>query len=123
MGPKRAELLDKNLGIRTYYDMLYHFPTHYVDRTSIRTVAELQGAAMDDMPSVQLKGRFVTMTVQGEGARQRLVGLFTDGTGTMVPAHKMAAGALPHRYGLYSVRQADIVQRSCQYGAPRSGAA
>ncbi|WP_354668689.1 hypothetical protein, partial [uncultured Duncaniella sp.] len=44
MGPKRAELLDKNLGIRTYYDMLYHFPTHYVDRTSIRTVAELQGA-------------------------------------------------------------------------------
>ena len=83
MGPKRAELLDKNLGIRTYYDMLYHFPSHYVDRTSIRTVAELQGAAMDDMPSVQLKGRFVTMTVQGEGARQRLVGLFTDGTGTM----------------------------------------
>lgn len=83
IGPKRAELLDKNLGIRTYYDMLYHFPTHYVDRTSIRTVAELQGAMMEDMPSVQLRGRFVTMTVQGEGARQRLVGLFTDGTGTM----------------------------------------
>ena len=25
MGPKRAELLDKNLGIKTFHDLLYHF--------------------------------------------------------------------------------------------------
>lgn len=80
IGPKRAELLDKNLGIKTYYDMLYHFPTHYVDRTTIRRIAEFAG---DDMPSVQVRGRFVSFTVQGEGARMRLVGLFSDGSGTM----------------------------------------
>ena len=80
IGPKRAELLEKNLGIRTYYDMLYHFPTHYVDRTKIRTISEFQG---EEMPSVQVRGRFVSLAVQGEGAKQRLVGLFTDRTGTM----------------------------------------
>lgn len=80
IGPKRAELLEKNLGIRTYHDMLYHFPTHYVDRTTLRRIADFEG---EEMPAVQVKGRFVTMTVQGEGAKTRLVGLFSDGSGTM----------------------------------------
>lgn len=80
MGPKRAELLDKNLGIRTYHDLLYHFPTHYVDRTTIRRIVDFQGA---DMPSVQVRGRFVTFNVQGEGAKTRLTGLFSDGSGVM----------------------------------------
>lgn len=80
MGPKRAELLEKNLGIRTYHDLLYHFPTHYIDRTTIRRIADFEG---DDMPSVQVKGKFVTFTVQGEGAKTRLVGLFSDGSGVM----------------------------------------
>ncbi len=80
MGPKRAELLDKKLGIRTYHDLLYHFPTHYVDRTTIRRIVDFQGA---DMPSVQVRGRFVTFNVQGEGAKTRLTGLFSDGSGVM----------------------------------------
>lgn len=80
MGPKRAELLEKNLGIRTYHDLLYHFPTHYVDRTTIRRIVDFQGA---DMPSVQVRGRFVTFNVQGEGAKTRLTGLFSDGSGVM----------------------------------------
>lgn len=79
VGPKRAELLAKQLGIKSYYDLLYHFPTHYLDRSSIYTIRELHG----DMPSIQLKGRFVNFTVQGMGAKSRLVGLFTDGTGTI----------------------------------------
>ena len=80
IGPKRAELLDKNLGIKTYHDMLYHFPTHYVDRTTIRHISEFTG---DDMPAVQVRGRFVSFNVVGEGAKTRLVALFSDGTGTM----------------------------------------
>ena len=64
-GPRRADMLEKNLGIRTYRDLLYHFPTSYVDR------------------SVQVRGRFVSITVQGEGAKSRLVGLFSDGSGVM----------------------------------------
>ena len=32
IGPKRAELLSKQLGIKTYRDLLFHFPTRYLDR-------------------------------------------------------------------------------------------
>lgn len=80
IGPKRAELLDKNLGIKTYRDMLYHFPTHYVDRTTIRRIADFEG---EDMAAVQVRGQFVSFNVVGEGAKMRLVGLFSDGSGTM----------------------------------------
>ncbi len=80
MGPKRAELLEKNLGIRTYHDLLFHFPTHYVDRRSIYRIRDFAG---DDMPSVQVKGKFVSFNVIGEGAKMRLVGLFSDGSGVM----------------------------------------
>lgn len=79
IGPKRAELLGKQLGIKSYRDLLYHFPTRYLDRSSIYRVKNLSG----EMPMIQLKGRFIAMTVQGEGAKTRLVGVFTDGTGTM----------------------------------------
>lgn len=80
IGPKRAELLEKNLGIRTYHDMLYHFPTHYVDRTTIRRIHDFEG---DDMAAVQVRGQFVSFNTIGEGAKMRLVGLFSDGSGTM----------------------------------------
>ncbi len=80
IGPRRAELLDKSFGIKTYYDMLYHFPTHYVDRTTIRRIAEFEG---EDMPAVQVRGRFVSFNMLGEGAKMRLVGLFSDKSGTM----------------------------------------
>ena len=79
VGPRRAELLRKELGIASGYDLVRHFPTHYLDRSKIYTVRELS----DDMPYVQLRGRFVTFNVLGEGAKMRMVGLFTDGTATM----------------------------------------
>lgn len=79
VGPKRGELLAKQLGIHTLYDLLYHFPTHYVDRSRFYTI----GSFTAEMPAVQVRGRFVTFTVQGEGAKMRLIGLFSDGTGTM----------------------------------------
>lgn len=80
MGPKRAELLDKNLGIKTFHDLLYHFPTHYIDRRSVYRIIDFAG---EDMPSIQVRGRFVSFNVQGEGAKMRLVGLFSDGSGVM----------------------------------------
>lgn len=79
VGPKRAEILGKELGIHTYYDLLYHLPFRYIDKTHIHTIKEISG----DMPSIQLKGRFFTFTTQGEGARKRLHALFTDGTGNI----------------------------------------
>ncbi len=79
VGPARAELLKKELGISSYYDLLYHFPTHYIDRSKIYTISSLEG----DVAMVQVKGRFISMATQGEGAKTRLVALFTDGTGLM----------------------------------------
>ena len=79
VGPARAKLLGEELGIRTLYDLLYHFPSHYVDRSRFYPITSLRS----DMPMVQIRGRFVNFTVQGEVAKMRLVGLFTDGTSTM----------------------------------------
>lgn len=79
IGPARADLLQKQLGIRSVYDLLHHFPTNYIDRTSIYSIRDLT----PEIGAVQLKGRFVGFSVAGEGAKMRLVGVFTDGTGAV----------------------------------------
>ncbi len=79
VGPKRAELLRKELGIATFHDLIYYFPFRYVDRSTIHHINEIDG----DMPYIQLRGRFVTFNAVGEGAKRRLQALFTDGTGTI----------------------------------------
>lgn len=65
--------------MRSAYDLVHHFPTHYVDRSTIRRIADLDS----DKMQVMLRGRFVAFNVVGEGAKMRLVGLFTDGSDTM----------------------------------------
>lgn len=79
IGPTRAELLAKQLGIKTAYDLVRHYPTHYIDRSKIYRIMDFDG----EMPAVQVKGRFISFNVLGEGAKMRLVGLFTDGTASM----------------------------------------
>jgi len=79
IGPKRAELIRKHLDATSAYDLIRHFPLHYVDRTNIYRVADFAG----DMPSVQVRGRFLNFQILGEGAKRRLVGTFSDGTGIL----------------------------------------
>lgn len=79
VGPKRAELLKKELGLSTILDLLYQVPTHYTDRSRVRQIASFEG----EMPAVLVRGRFVSFARHGEGAKARRVGLFTDGTRTM----------------------------------------
>ena len=80
VGPKRAEVLGRELNIRTFADLLYHFPFRYIDRSTIYHISDIKG---DDLPLMQLRGRFITFTTAGEGARRRLQALFSDGTGTI----------------------------------------
>lgn len=68
IGPRRAQLLEKELGIRTYGDLIAHYPTSYLDRTSFYSIRDFTG----EMPSVQTKGRFISFTTQGEGAKRAL---------------------------------------------------
>ena len=79
VGPKKAEILQKEAGIASYEDLLYYFPYKYIDRSRFYKVAEVTG----DMPYIQLKGRILFFDTLGEGRARRLVGKFTDGTGTI----------------------------------------
>lgn len=79
IGPSRSRLLEEELKIRTCHDLIHHFPTHYVDRSQIYPINRFAG----EMPAIQVRGRFVTFNTLGEGAKMRLVGLFSDGTATM----------------------------------------
>ena len=79
VGPKRADLLAKELDIRSFYDLLYYFPFRHIDRSTFHNISEING----EMPYIQLRGRFLTFTTHGEGAKRRLTALFADGTGTV----------------------------------------
>lgn len=77
VGPHRAEILEKELGIRSFKDLLYHFPYKYVDRSRIYKIGEIDGS----MPYIQLKGQILSFETFGEGRQRRLVAHFSDGTG------------------------------------------
>lgn len=80
VGPKRAELLNKELGIYTFKDLLYFFPYRYIDRTKFYKINELQS----DLPYIQLKGKITGYDKIGaKRGPGRLVAEFTDGTGSI----------------------------------------
>ena len=79
VGPKRAELLQKELGISTYEQLLNHYPFRYIDRTRFYKINELN----PDMPLVQVIGRITSKETVGEKQKKRIVAKFTDDTGTM----------------------------------------
>ncbi len=79
VGPKKAEILKKELQVTTFRELLYHFPYRYIDRTRIYTVSELNA----DLPTVQLRGKITSYEKTGNKGKKRLVAQFTDGTGTV----------------------------------------
>lgn len=79
IGPQRAALLNTELGIFTFDDLLNYFPFRYEDRSSFHTAMD----AHEEMPFIQLKGRIKSIGMVGEGGKKRLVALFTDGTGIL----------------------------------------
>lgn len=78
VGPRRKELLSKELGINTFGDLLEYYPYKYVDRSKIYAISELTG----DMPFVQIKGQILSFEEFEMGhRRKRIVAHMTDGTG------------------------------------------
>jgi ATP-dependent DNA helicase RecG len=77
VGPKRAELFNKEVNIYTYRDLLYYFPYKYIDRTKFYKIAELD----PDLPFVQIKGVIKGYYSEGHGQGKRLVADFQDETG------------------------------------------
>ena len=79
VGPKRAETLTAELGIRCVEDLITHYPYKYIDRSKFYTVRECS----EDLAYVQLKGRILQFEMRGEGRARRLTATFSDGTGFM----------------------------------------
>ena len=79
IGPKRAELLGKELNIVTYRDLLYYFPFKYIDRTKFYKISEMD----PDLPYVQIKGIIKGYATEGQRRGKRLVADFSDETGTI----------------------------------------
>jgi ATP-dependent DNA helicase RecG len=79
VGPQKASLLNKELQIFTYADLLQHYPFRYEDRTKFYKVRELH----QQMSNVQIKGQIRSKQLVGAGRKQRLVVQFADETGTM----------------------------------------
>lgn len=80
VGPKRAELLQKELGMSSYKDLLSHYPFRYIDRTRFYQIGELD----PEMPLVQVVGKVLSKEVIGEKHKKRLVAKFADETGAIM---------------------------------------
>ncbi|MBC7921973.1 MAG: ATP-dependent DNA helicase RecG [Ferruginibacter sp.] len=79
IGPQKAVILNKELNIFTYGDLIQYYPFRYEDRTRFYAIEEVT----DSMPHVQVKGRLKFWEMVGEGHKSRLVAYLTDGTGEM----------------------------------------
>lgn len=79
VGPKRAELLQKELGVFTCEQLLNYYPFRYIDRTRFYKINELD----PELPYVQILGRITSKEVIGEKHKKRLVARLADETGSI----------------------------------------
>ena len=80
VGPQRKKLLQEELSIASFNDLLQNYPYKYVDRSRIYRINELSG----DMPFVQVRGKILSFeTFDISPRKQRLVAHFSDGSGVM----------------------------------------
>lgn len=77
VGPKKAEVLNKEIGLFTVGDLLRWYPYRYIDRSRIFYIHEIDNSAA----YIQLKGKITSFESFGDGRNKRLVAHFTDGTG------------------------------------------
>ncbi|MEZ4796137.1 MAG: DUF559 domain-containing protein [Flavobacteriaceae bacterium] len=79
VGPNRADLLRKELGIHTYQDLINLFPNRYIDRTQYYKIKQLQ----QNSAEVQIIGQITSLKEVAQKRGKRLVATFQDETGTM----------------------------------------
>ena len=77
VGPQRADMLKKELGIHTFADLLHYYPFRYSDRSRFHQISELAA----DMPYVQVRGRISDIQLFGERRTTRMTAVVRDGTG------------------------------------------
>jgi len=76
VGPKRAELISRELGLETLDDLIHFYPFRYIDRSSITPISQIT----PDLAYVQIKG---TVAVRNLISVKHLSVIVDDGTGRM----------------------------------------
>jgi len=79
VGPNRADLLKKELGIYTFQDLANLFPYRYLDRTQFYKINQLQRTSAD----VQVIGKITHIKTLAQKRGKRLVANFQDDSGKM----------------------------------------
>jgi len=79
VGPARAELLRKEIGIHTYQDLINFFPNRYLDKTKYYKINQLQQNSAD----IQIIGKIINIKTVEQKRGSRLVAEFIDDTGKM----------------------------------------
>lgn len=79
VGPKRGEVLKKDLGIHVYQDLLEYYPFRYQDRTQFTRVKDIDS----EENYVQIKGVLTNANEVGEGRKKRLSAVIDDGSGLL----------------------------------------
>jgi ATP-dependent DNA helicase RecG len=79
VGPQRAELLKKELGIFTFKDLLEHYPYRHVDKTQVNLIKEIK----PQTEYIQVAGKLVSKEQIGERQSKRLVCEIKDASGTL----------------------------------------
>lgn len=79
VGPQRAELLKKELGLFTFKDLLEHFPYRHIDKTIITPIQDIGY----ETEWVQVVGKLTSLELVGDKRFKRLVGEIADGTGNL----------------------------------------
>ncbi len=79
VGPERAKVLQDELNVFRYEDLIEYFPFRYVDRSTYYKISEVRASSVE----IQLNGQLVSLDEVKQGKVKRLVGKIQDGTGTM----------------------------------------
>lgn len=74
VGPKKAEILKKEIQVCSAEELLCYYPFRYEDRSKIYTTREISSSSA----YIQLKGKIVSFETIGEGGGRRLIAKFRD---------------------------------------------
>jgi ATP-dependent DNA helicase RecG len=110
VGPQRADLLKKELGIFTFDDLLNHFPFRHVDKTKVNLVKEITPLT----EYIQVAGVLMNFEVIGQRTGKRLVAQLKDKTGflelTWFQGHQLDPKNITTGAILFSVWKSFILQ-------------
>lgn len=79
VGPKKADLFAKELGINTYDDLLNYYPFRYVDKSQVVNISDIKSDAV----YVQIKGVVRSLASTGDKRMKYITVKVADATGSI----------------------------------------